>query len=77
MNSKQNQIAILVKKNDVSWLELFRLNNWFDNTAVLNSNINKKKILPSEGEFFFNVLAKSVNFFRNKSITNFIFFKQS
>jgi hypothetical protein len=43
MNSKQNQIAILVKKNDVSWLELFRLNNWFDNTAVLNSNINKKE----------------------------------
>jgi hypothetical protein len=40
--SKQNQIAILVK-NDVSWLELFRLNNWFDNTAVLNSNINKRK----------------------------------
>jgi hypothetical protein len=60
MNSKQNQIAILVKKNDVSWLELFRLNNWFDNTAVLNSNINKKTT-KWRWVFFFNV-AKSVNF---------------
>jgi hypothetical protein len=34
MNSKQNQIAILVK-NDVSWLELFRLNNWFDKQQYL------------------------------------------
>jgi hypothetical protein len=61
MNSKQNQIAILVKKNDVSWLELFRLNNWFDNTAVLNSNINKRKYYQVKVSFF-NVLAKSVNF---------------
>jgi hypothetical protein len=52
MNSKQNQIAILVKKNDVSWLELFRLNNWFDNTAVLNSNINKKENTTKWSEFF-------------------------
>jgi hypothetical protein len=52
MNSKQNQIAILVKKNDVSWLELFRLNNWFDNTAVLNSNINKRKYYQVKVSFF-------------------------
>jgi hypothetical protein len=42
MNSKQNQIIFSLKKRCFSWLELFRLNNWFDNTAVLNSNINKK-----------------------------------
>jgi hypothetical protein len=52
MNSKQNQIAILVKKNDVSWLELFRLNNWFDKQQYLIVISIKKKILPSEGSFF-------------------------